>query len=235
MSLPEDSQQAAAVYDRPTVQALADKYGIDPEESRLAVNLMRAARRAAVYSSVARQNEWLAEDERRLSAIRDAATLLQSTLSLKDDRLFAVAIELGERSRQFGARPLDLGESDPDFSHLDRATADFEQLQALLSATEAVAEEHLQALPDRQGGRPSALGVYEFVATMAAFWEDVLHRRFTVWYHQGRGMTDAFEFVRDAIAPLGSIPETQLVTAARKAVRELRETHRNPEQDEQGF
>lgn len=64
-------------------------------------------------------------------------------------------------------------------------------------------------------GRPSNHALYWWVVDMASFWGDVLGRKFTIDYHHNEGVTEAYSFLNDALAPLDPNADG-LLTAARK-------------------
>ena len=65
-------------------------------------------------------------------------------------------------------------------------------------------------------GRPSNHALYWWVVCMASFWVNVLGRKFTIDYHDSEGVTEAYSFLNDALAPLDPSADG-LLTAARKA------------------
>jgi hypothetical protein len=77
-----------------------------------------------------------------------------------------------------------------------------------------------------KGGRPTNRGIGEFTGYVADFWECQVKRRYTVDYHGGAGLTPAYRFTLAVVAPLDSIPSSQVVTAMRKEIRN-RATHIN--------
>jgi len=125
--------------------------------------------------------------------------------------------------------------SDPDKQAVNRLRG---KLRTLLSDIDSADEntryklegvempETLKAAHDRLSalsasrGRPVNHALYWWVVDMAAFWVNVLDRKFTIDYHRGDGVTAAYSFLKDALDPLD--PDTnELLTAARK-VRTIR-------------
>ena len=64
-------------------------------------------------------------------------------------------------------------------------------------------------------GRPSNHALYWWVVDMAAFWVNVLGRKFTIDYHHSEGVTETYSFLKDALGPLDPNADG-LLTAARK-------------------
>ncbi len=70
-------------------------------------------------------------------------------------------------------------------------------------------------------GRKPNFALECLVRNIAYLWADILKRPFTLDYHKGSGVTEAFEFVK-AIAGFvdPDIPETKLITATRTIISE---------------
>ena len=72
------------------------------------------------------------------------------------------------------------------------------------------------------GGRRQNFGLENLTIKAAEFWESRLGRKFTVDYHEGKGLTKAFDFVRDLVTPLDEVPDKKIVTAMRSEITERR-------------
>ncbi len=70
-------------------------------------------------------------------------------------------------------------------------------------------------------GRPSNHALYWWVVDMAAFWVNVLGRKFTIDYHHSEGVTETYTFLKDALGPIDPNADG-LLTAARKVRKKRR-------------
>ena len=73
------------------------------------------------------------------------------------------------------------------------------------------------------GGRPRDEGLHLAVRYIANFWIEDLSRTYSLDYHEGSGITDAFRFTARLIQKIEAIEEKQIVTAMRTVIREDRE------------
>jgi hypothetical protein len=71
-------------------------------------------------------------------------------------------------------------------------------------------------------GRRRNFGLENLTIKSAEFWEKRLGRKFTLDYHGGTGLTKAFEFVRDLVAPLDDVTDKNIITAMRSEIKERR-------------
>ncbi len=70
-------------------------------------------------------------------------------------------------------------------------------------------------------GRKRKYALENLVRRLAYVWADILGRQFTVDYHQGSGLTEAFAFVSIVVAEIDSaITETEIITAMRTIIKE---------------
>lgn len=70
-------------------------------------------------------------------------------------------------------------------------------------------------------GRKPNFALECLIRNTAYLWADILKRSFTLDYHKGSGVTEAFEFVKAIAAFLDpDIPETKLITATRTIISE---------------
>lgn len=70
-------------------------------------------------------------------------------------------------------------------------------------------------------GRKRKYALETLVRRLAYVWADMLGRQFTVDYHQGSGLTEAFAFVSLVIAEMDSaITEIEIITAMRTIIKE---------------
>jgi hypothetical protein len=90
-------------------------------------------------------------------------------------------------------------------------------LLRLLELTKATSAWHAQKMASRSGRRAN-LGLHELARKAAEFWIEVLHEPFTLDYHEGAGVTRAFEFVKALVTPLDDVTDKQIVTAMRAQI-----------------
>ncbi len=76
------------------------------------------------------------------------------------------------------------------------------------------------------GGRPKSTGLLIFINRIADVWIINLERRFSIDYHEGSGVTEAFDFIKALLSPLDDIPDARIVTAMRAEIHQ-RGTHNN--------
>lgn len=116
---------------------------------------------------------------------------------------------------------------DPDCSdeEYDKAEAFYGQTMQMLSLLiDAIEHENKNNhLPSKRGPKPDE-GLYKFIDYLRDFWCHHLNDSFTLDYHQGAGLTPAYAFIADCIAPLGVEPSPRLVTAMRRVI--ARSAHR---------
>jgi hypothetical protein len=65
-------------------------------------------------------------------------------------------------------------------------------------------------------------GFHSITMHAIALWSVDFGRKFTVDYHKGSGLTEAFQFMRALIDPLDDVTDTQIITAMRDAIRNWR-------------
>jgi hypothetical protein len=65
-------------------------------------------------------------------------------------------------------------------------------------------------------------GLQSITMHAIALWSVDFGRKFTVDYHKGTGLTEAFQFMRALINPLDDVTNTQIITAMRDAIGDWR-------------
>jgi hypothetical protein len=76
--------------------------------------------------------------------------------------------------------------------------------------------------PDQpRKGRPSEYGLECFVVVLGHFWHWEAKRPFTLDYHKGAPVSPALAFIVDALTPLDDVPNSAVITAARKIRAEV--------------
>ena len=95
----------------------------------------------------------------------------------------------------------------------------------LLEALKVTAESNLKCVVEKRRpakrGRPKQSCVEVFVRDMAIFWSRTKKRPFTVDYSSGAGGKNAVRFIIDAFQKLDTVPESVIITAARKVRKDL--------------
>lgn len=84
-------------------------------------------------------------------------------------------------------------------------------------------------------GRPRNLALQGVIMKVEQFWTFDLHRKFSVDYHKGAGLTEAFEFIRALIDPLDDVTDQQIITAMREEIRNQRSGRIKPKSPKQPF
>lgn len=93
-------------------------------------------------------------------------------------------------------------------------------LDNLLELVSSAAEETQirNALPK---GRKPDYPLECLVRNIACLWSDILHRPFTLDYHKGSGLTEAFDFVKSIVGVIApEVPENRLITIMRTIIAE---------------
>jgi hypothetical protein len=72
------------------------------------------------------------------------------------------------------------------------------------------------------GGRPINSGLEILTRRAADLWCEILKRSFTLDYHKGSGVTDAFCFVKALLKPIAAIPDLKIITAIRAEISRRR-------------
>lgn len=125
------------------------------------------------------------------------------------------------------ARGMNLPEPQSDFPDLTEHQRDVEShYRELVRLTELlkIAADHGMKFAKREvrPGPKMNFGLELLVRKAADFWIGELKRKFTVDYHQGSGLTPAFEFVRALVKPLDDVPDDRIITAMRGEITERR-------------
>jgi len=117
-----------------------------------------------------------------------------------------------------------LGEPRPqtEFSNLSehqkqRGDAYYHELIRLLQLLRASAADQAKLLAIPRG-RHKNLGLENLTRKAAEFWTIDLGRRFSIDYHEGAGITLAFDFVKALVTPLDDVAAEQIITAMRTEI-----------------
>lgn len=210
---------ARCVYSDQFLSGLKERFGFDALEPNIAAELRDIAFRYIVF-----RREGYAES--RKSSRREYLDLLKATehfitlLKPYEERGIASDMQLvappQPNSKMFSgnlSRPTDQPQY-ADETH-------YGELLRGLQLLKATANWHAHFLASR-GGRPKNLGLQELTRKAAELWITQLHRRFTVDYHRGSGLSTAFEFVQALVAPLDDVTDPQIITAMRALIASRR-------------
>ncbi len=148
---------------------------------------------------------------------------------IEDGRKFASRLSQLDQVSMSLRVPYDSAESDlaipfdrPELDGLERfkfTTGYVNESERLVRFIVGLAERQLSDIEMDKGGRPKNLGFADFMDYVAEFWETEVGRRFSVDYHDGEGMTPAFEFAKRVVRELDDVSDKQVITAMRLQIR----------------
>lgn len=81
------------------------------------------------------------------------------------------------------------------------------------------------------GGRPKRFGLSLAVSYISQFWIIDLNRRYSLDYHQGSGISEAFAFTSRLIQQIEPVEERKIVTAMRALIKENARFRDQPKRD----
>lgn len=97
------------------------------------------------------------------------------------------------------------------------------ELVRLLRLLDAAAEDGIKCFSPPKG-RKKKYAVENFARRAAYIWTDMLGQAFTIDYHEGAGLTRAFEFVKALLNRLdASVPDRAIITGMRATIAKNRE------------
>jgi len=122
----------------------------------------------------------------------------------------------------FGARKLNEPKPQTEFPEITefektRGKPYYLELLRLLRVLEAGVGRNIDNLSPARG-RKKDYAIEAIVRRCADFWEDYLNRKFTVDYHDGVGLTQAFLFVQKLLNEIEEIPDIKIITAMRSEI-----------------
>lgn len=104
--------------------------------------------------------------------------------------------------------------------HLKRVESHYRELLRLTELLQATVIRRIKKSKRKPGPKSNeALGF--FIIGCSEFWTHQLGRKFTIDYHKGAGLTQAYKFVRMLLEPLDNVPEKDIVTAMRAEKSQL--------------
>jgi hypothetical protein len=97
------------------------------------------------------------------------------------------------------------------------------ELVRLLRLLDAAAEDGIKCFSPPKG-RKKKYAVENFARRSAYIWKDMLGQPFTIDYHEGAGLTRAFEFVKALLNRIDvSVSDTAIITGMRATIAQNRE------------
>ncbi|MDE2166561.1 MAG: hypothetical protein KGJ66_09525 [Alphaproteobacteria bacterium] len=98
--------------------------------------------------------------------------------------------------------------------HQKRVESHYRELLRLAVLLRATLIRRIKSLKRSPGPKPDT-ALRHFILGCSEFWTHQLGRKFTIDYHKGAGLTDAFKFCRALLQPLERVREKDVVTAMR--------------------
>jgi hypothetical protein len=221
-------QKILTLYADEFLSSLAVQFGLEIEPTELAHELRNIGRQYLRVSGF-RDNSDIIRKERG-----DYMRLNELTQEfIKELRAWAardLAGDIAMIARASKEPPPSVGF--PALTAFQRQRGDtyYHELLRLLGLVEKTSWSMAGHLTPR-GGRPINHALEVLTRKTADFWTEKLGRRFTVDYHRGSGWTQAFEFVKALLKPLGDVPDKQIITAMRAEIKSRnsgRTTHKPP-------
>ncbi|HVB79574.1 MAG TPA: hypothetical protein VNE82_06430 [Candidatus Binataceae bacterium] len=186
-------------------------FGIEPFTAERAGQIRKLGTRYILGRRMENQTDLLKSDQRNYLELQKATESYLALLREYEERNIGSDMKVAAQQ---------LGWPEPE---LNDPEGYYRQLLLLLDLLRTATIRQAKYLASR-GGRPKNFGLEDLVRHAADFWAVELGRRFTVNYHQGEGITRAFEFIKALVAPLDDISDKQIVTAMRTAIA----TRRSP-------
>ncbi len=219
---PDPRDEVDRIYTDDLLQKLASKYDFDLEKTRFRYWLRSGAIRFYLY------NEDL--PGRHPSRFAKERKSLKKQLQIVDH--FQKQFEL----KTYEKREFKPSTPNPFFEQVERIALDamkhknadrlegdifnlyyrHRQLDTAVAERRHEIEAALEELKAHKGGRPANAGAYEFVAYLSDFWVRDMERPYTIDFHRGQGLTEAFNFIRDCATPLIPITDSQIISMMRK-------------------
>ena len=211
---------AKRIYNEQFLSKLKEQFGFDALEPQVARELQGIAFRYIVFRRGENQPQFVRKSRLDYRALQKATERYIEFLEhfneemgdLASDIHLAVTTEVPARVPVDCRRPINSRRPTDRDGHASLA-----ELLRLLSLMKMTAGRHVRDFT-AGGGRPKNLGLEAMTWKAAEFWTEELKRKFTVDYHRGTGITEAFEFVRALVAPLDDVSDRQIVTAMRAEI-----------------
>jgi hypothetical protein len=209
---------AQRLYSDDFLTRLGTRFGFDGLEPELALELRRSARFYLAHREQSKA-DGVNTDRQEYRALQKAALkFIEIIEAAQDDSDIATDMYITARNLKPGDNPFgitDLPESQIEGRN-DRHYRHLLVLTRLL--VEAI--KHQGDVVKLPSGPRKNVALESLVQSASYFWSRYLGRKFTVDYHQGSGLTEAFQFVRTLLEPFGDIiGDRQIITAMRAEIK----------------
>lgn len=200
------------------LRALGERFRFDAQQPGMRRELDDLACRYKRDVGIIDNAEPLDKERKSYRKLREQVDALRQMLGTQDfealDAEIYLALRLATpRSTESGISRLPVP-SGAVGEHLLRL---LDELLSLVSQTAVQVEERNAPLP----GRKRNYSLENLVRRIAYLWVDILNRPFTLDYHKGSGVTEAFAFAKMIVGVVDpEVAETNLITATRKIVSE---------------
>ena len=206
------------VYGQQTLIAIANKYKFDLESTNFEWWIKQGARRWITSVSSKKTSQDKSEEKIRRSQARSGAIAVIDYLELLPEfHIFSISSDMESRHKSKNSLFLKDFEIEQMGTSIDFVVDSLKILVDIINEDEDDDENK-----NNTGGRPRKDGIIEFSYYIADFYERFIGERFSIDYEHGVGTTEAFDFLKDCAAPLAKVSDRELLTAARKAVSEMR-------------
>lgn len=197
------------IYTDAFLAELQRQFGFEATRAETAALLRRIAGRYILGRRWENQASLLKSDHRKYIALKEGTERYQALVKQYDED------EIGSDMKT-AAQQLDWPQPEPSDPE-----GYYRQLLLLLELLRTAAIRQAGYLASR-GGRPKNFGLEDLTRLAADFWIGELGRRFRIDYHQGAGVTPAFEFIKALVTPIDDVSDKQIVSAIRAEIARRR-------------
>lgn len=215
---------AAKAYDDEFLAALAEKFDFDARNPEFADELRRIARIYILDRRHDGDNEW---PQNALKSYRSFLKTTDAFLkwlreSYGHPDFYNIATEMLVMARARSRPEPEPQNKFPGLTeHQRHVEAHYRELLRLTELLRATLVRRIKLSKRKPGPRPDET-LRHFVIGCSEFWIHQLGRKFTIDYHNGAGLTRAYEFVRMLLEPLDNVSEKDIVNAMRAEKSQLR-------------
>jgi hypothetical protein len=205
---------ADRVYSDKFLAGLAKRFAFDLAEHNAAYELRRMA---FSYIALRRDDgdDWQEEQRTRYRRLRTAVTSFAELVkTFEDDDIATELFLTGHGQAHQGVASDELIASQKDETRNDLL---YRHLRGLLDLLGETAQRKIASYKGTRGPRRND-GLEAIVMKAFVFWTADLKRRFTLDYHKGAGLTEAFQFLRALIDPLDDVTDQQIISTMRRQI-----------------
>ncbi len=210
----ELDRRIADAYPLETIRAIASRHGFNGDDAQWHWAIRKAARLYLVRRQWSRAKSSASRKSSPLDKIakpaRNLLTKLRADPEIGSDLAANLLMLDEERLKRLLSRE--------EFLRVERFYADSVEMLSLMVA--AVEHHARNRLPGKRGPKTDE-ALYSFIEYLREFWRWTLGRRFTVDYHKGAGLSHAYLFIEDAIAPLDKVSSVRIVNMMRRVIAEF--------------